>query len=287
MQISLATNKDVNALFFIWKRCFTEDSVFLNFFFKECFPLSRTYVYREGDIIVSSATILPINYMGEEEKKGAYLYGVCTLPEYRGRGLSISLIEELEEDCRTRGYAFILTRPATPSLFALYRKIGYSIPIYRQYVDLPLNIFADGVSYSELTAQRLKPLRNKYLNKNYFEWGDNMLDYTIAFYRSIKGSAVELESERYMIGYPDSEDKELYHILEMGNYNGSTLKFPTFHLVGNYIKAKHLDRTKARLYLPVEKHYSDLETPEREVHVLCKPFLDDIPTNAFFNFTLE
>src|SRR5574344_1896979 len=109
MQISLATNKDIKALFFIWKRCFTEASVFLNFFFKECFPLSRTYVYREGDIIVSSATILPINYMGEEEKKGAYLYGVCTLPEYRGRGLSISLIEELEEDCRTRGYAFILT----------------------------------------------------------------------------------------------------------------------------------------------------------------------------------
>lgn len=286
MVISLATNKDIDSLLFIWKTCFTGDSIYLHMFFKECFPLTRTYVYKEGDIIISSLSIIPINNISASTTKGAYLYGVCTLPQYRGNHLSIKLMEYAEEDCRERGYGFILTRPGSPSLFALYRKAGYTIPIYRQYATLPLPIFADGVSYSELSAPRLKMLRNKYLETNYFAWDIPMLDYILSFYRYIKGSAVELESDRYMIGYPDEEDSELYHIQEIGCYN-PTIKYPTLYLAGNLIKARHLERTKVRINLPIFKHYSDLDSTEKEVFVLLKPLSSEIDAQSFFNFPME
>lgn len=286
MQVSIATNRDIESLKNIWKVCFSADIVFLNLFFKECFPLTRTYVYKEGDEVISSASIIPLNLVETTCAKGAYLYGLCTLPKYRGNHLSTNLISIAEEDCRTRGYSFIITRPANPSLFALYRKIGYTQPIYRQVVELPLPIFADGVSFSELTSKRLKELRAKYLETNYYSWDLPIYDFILSLNRLEKGSAVELESERYMIGYPDEEDNELYHILEMGCYNTS-LKYPTLYLAGNLIKSRHLERTKVRIVLPLNKQFSDLDKVEKEVYVLAKPLTMDIPSSSFFNFTME
>lgn len=286
MIITIATNKDRESLLNIWKICFTDDTIFLKHFLRDCFPLTRTYVFKDGDNIVSSISIIPINSISEQKIKGAYLYGVCTLPQYRGNHLSTRLIEYAEEDCKDRGYGFIITRPATPSLFALYRKIGYSMPLYRQIATIPLPIYADGVSFSELSPNRLKTLRAKYLESNYFEWESPMLDYIISFLKYINGSIVELESDRYLIGYPDEEDSELYHIIELGCYN-QTIKYPSLYLAGNLIKARHLERTKIKLYLPIYKHYSDLDTTEKEVFVLLKSLSAEINPQSFFNFSME
>lgn len=286
MQISIASSKDIDSLYNIWKVCFSADMLFMKLFINECFPLTRTYIYKDGDTIVSSISIIPLNLIEDTKIKGAYLYGLCTLPQYRGKHLSINLLQHAEEDCRKRGYGFLIARPASPSLFAFYRKIGYSQPIYRQVVELPLPIFADGVSFSELTSTRLKDLRFRYLGSNYYEWDDSMLQYILSFLKLENGSAVELESDRYMIGYPDQEDNELYHIIELGCYNES-LKYPTLYLAGNYIKAKHLERTKVKIYLPINKHYLDIEKTEKEVFVLIKPLSIEINDFSFFNFTME
>lgn len=287
MQITLATNKDIETLFSIWKKCFSADTVFLNFFFKECFPLTKTYVYKDLGRVVSSISLIDLTLVGNPSKKGAYLYGVCTLPEYRGNHLSTKLIEYAEDDCRENGYNFIVTRPASPSLFALYRKIGYTTPIYRQYSDVPLPIYADGVSFKELDAKRLKELRKSHLVSNYFEWDKKVLEYIIAYTKYQQGSAVELESERYIVGYPDEEDSELYHILEIGNNSPDSIKYPTLYLAGNLIKARHLQKTKVRIYFPINKHYSDLEKVEKEVYVLAKPLISELDKDLFFNFTME
>lgn len=287
MTISLATNKDIESLFYIWKICFSSDTIFLNLFFKECFPLTQTYVYKDGDIVVSSITLIPITLVNNTPSKGVYLYGVCTLPQYRGNHLSIRLLEYAEENCKDSGYNYIITRPGAPSLFALYRKIGFCMPIYRQIATFPLPIFAESVTYSNLTAERFKELRYKYLQELFFEWKIPMLRYILSYTAFIKGIAVELESDRYMIGYPDEEDNETYHILELGSYS-STIKYPSLYLASNLIKARHLERTKVKLYLPISKHYSDLDSTEKEVFVLLKPLTSmKIDNQSFFNYSLE
>lgn len=286
MHITLATHKDIDSLSNIWRTCFTENIIFLNLFFKYCFPLARTYVFKDKGVVVSSVSIIPISKSSEEELKGAYLYGVCTLPEYRGNSLSLKLIDYVEEDCRERKLNFIITRPATPSLFALYRKNGFSQPIYRQSTIVNLPIDTDGSSFIDISAKRLSELRSLYLKENYFSWSTPVLEYIISYYKLLNGSVVELESERYMVGHPDEEDSELYHVLELGN-NSEKLNFPTLHLVGNYIKSRHLEKTKAKIYFPTFTHYSDIENVEKEVFALIKPLSKDIDPDAFFNFSME
>ncbi len=289
MQIFVATQNDVEGLYNIWRTCFTKDLIFLNKFFKECFPLTRTYVYKEKGTIVSSITLMPTTYIAQnpsDNLKGVYLYGVCTLPDFRGKQLSSHLIDYAEDDCRDRGYSFIITRPATPSLFALYRRLGFSIPLYRHFVELPLPIFAENVSFSEIHAKRLNELRKKYLEYNYYAWDENLLEYIISFYGSSKGSIVELESDRYLLGYPDDEDSELYNIVEIGTYNPS-FRFPSFYLAGNLIKARHLERTRAKIYFPSFKHYSDLENIQKEVFTLLRPINKENDSQSFFNFSME
>lgn len=286
MQITLATYKDIDSLNNIWRICFSGNIVFLNLFFKYCFPLARTYVFKDDGIVVSSISIIPVSKLGEEDLKGGYLYGVCTLPEYRGNSLSLKLMDYAEEDCRERNLSFIITRPATPSLFALYRKIGFSQPIYRQTAIVTLPIDTDGSSFTEIPAKRLNVLRNSYLGNNYFSWSTPVLEYIISYYKLLNGSVVELESERYMVGHPDEEDSELYQILELGN-NSDKLNYPTLHLVGNYIKSRHPEKTKAKICFPLFTHYSDIENVEKEVFALLKPLSNDINPDGFFNFSME
>lgn len=286
MQITLATYKDIDSLCNIWRICFTDDIIFLNLFFKHCFPLARTYVFKDEGIVVSSVTIIPISKSGQEELMGGYLYGVCTLPKYRGHSLSLKLIDYAEEDCRERNLSFIVTRPATPSLFAIYRKIGFSQPIFRQTTLVTLPIDTDGSSFTELSAKRLNILRNGYLGGSYFSWSTPVLEYIMSYYKRQNGSIVELESERYMVGYPDEEDNELYHILELGN-NSDKLNYPTLHLVANYIKSRHAEKTKAKIHFPSFIHYSDIQMVEKEVFALLKPLSADIHPDTFFNFCME
>lgn len=286
MQITLATYKDIDSLSSLWRVCFSEDIIFLNLFFKHCFPLARTYVFKEDDLVVSSISIIPISKSGTEEIKGGYLYGVCTHPKYRGNSLSLKLIEYAEEDCKDRNLNFIITRPASPSLFALYRKLGYSQPIFRQTAIVPLPIDVDGSSFSDISAKRLNILRKKYLGDDFFSWSLPVLEYIISYYKLINGAIIELESERYMVGFPDEEDSDLYHILEVGN-KSDRINYPTLHLAGNYIKSKHPEKTKAKLYFPNFSHYSDITNVEKEVFVLLKPLSAEISSDTFFNFSME
>ncbi len=290
MNKTIATVKDVDNLLNIWKVCFTNDALFLNMFFKQCFPLGRTYVMKDNGLIVTSLTMLPIVYAGnnvtKERIQGAYLYGMCTLPSYRGRNLSSQLLEYAEEECKERGIEFIIGRPASPSLFAFYRKLGYNLPIYRNSIEYHLPIFSNGVSYTQIEEESFQRLREKYLESYFIEWKNPMISYILEFIKFNKGSAIVLENDRYMIGYPDEEDTELYIINELGSYS-ENIKYPTLHLVGNYIKSKYPERTKMKMYFPTNKYYSDVFPTEKEVFALNKPLTFECNPSTFFNFSME
>lgn len=258
-------------------------------FFQKCFPYTRTYIIRDGGKIASSISMIPLSYFpenGKKEIKGSYLYGVCTLPEYRGNKLSIKLIEYAEEEYREKGYNYVITRPATPPLFAFYRKIGYSQPVYRQYTDITLPLCPDEVTYSELNPSRLQQLRKKHLNYNYYEWEPKMMDYIIHYIKFYNGFAIELDSNGYIIGYPDGADDELINVFEIGT-NSQNIQYPTLFQVGNYLKSRYVNKTKARIFFPIFKQYSDLDKVEKEAYVLLKPLSDFKEEKSFFNFTME
>jgi len=62
-------------------------------------------------------------------QRAAYLYALCTRPEYRGRGLAAAVLEGLTEACFSRGADLVFLSPAEPSLAAWYQTRFGMIPV--------------------------------------------------------------------------------------------------------------------------------------------------------------
>lgn len=112
----------------IWYDSFTRDNTYLDRYFSGCFPHIDTYGIEEGGEIISVASLIDVIY---GEFKLRYLYGVATSPIHRGKGLSTILFHELVRICEQEKADAIITRPAEPSLFSLYRSMGMTTSLWR------------------------------------------------------------------------------------------------------------------------------------------------------------
>jgi GNAT superfamily N-acetyltransferase len=68
---------------------------------------------------------------------------VYVLPEYRGKGLGIGLMNEIEQWAKEGGFKHLIleTGDQQHEAIALYRKIGYyDIPKYAPYLDSPVSV---------------------------------------------------------------------------------------------------------------------------------------------------
>ena len=91
----------------------------------------------DDDIPIGSASFKKYDNECAEVKR------VFIKQEYRGKGISITLMELLENAARKQGYHYLILESGEPlvAAMALYRKIGYKvIPNYGQYKDMPDSI---------------------------------------------------------------------------------------------------------------------------------------------------
>ena len=91
----------------------------------------------DDDIPVGSASFKKYDDGCAEVKR------VFIKQEYRGKGISNTLMELLENAARKQGYHYLILESGEPlvAAMALYRKIGYKvIPNYGQYKDMPDSI---------------------------------------------------------------------------------------------------------------------------------------------------
>lgn len=91
----------------------------------------------DDDIPVGSASFKKYDDECAEVKR------VFIKQEYRGKGISNTLMELLENAARKQGYHYLILESGEPlvAAMALYRKIGYKvIPNYGQYKDMPDSI---------------------------------------------------------------------------------------------------------------------------------------------------
>lgn len=128
VQINIAHYSDIIN---IWRKCFSQDEIYLTNFTNLCLPHATTFGMMESSTgsIVSCATIIPSSFLSEREVVGAYLYGVATLEEHRGNSLSKIIIEHILKNYNQ--FDYILVKPATDSLFKLYRNQGFPFTLSR------------------------------------------------------------------------------------------------------------------------------------------------------------
>lgn len=116
----------------IWKCCFpNETDGFIRLWFDRVYKDEQTLIINENGRIISSLQIIPyeMNYFGERISV-AYVCGVSTLPEARGKGWMTQLMQKALKFMNDRGFAITALIPSSETLFTYYQRFGYQTVFY-------------------------------------------------------------------------------------------------------------------------------------------------------------
>ncbi len=229
-----ANSNDIGGLFEIWTACFTDDIPYIENYFKYCFPYTKTLVaITDSGEIASSITLIPAS--AQIDKKiieGYYLYAVGTKPEHRGFSLSSSLINIAKQICLKENLSFLITKPASDSLYDLYERYGFICTLYEEQI---IETFDSYENQPERDTLQPAPLHTSPLTLEYFEesrsvssnrflWSREILNYIMLETALKEGSCVIASRKEdssnigYFITHPEPGNKETILVLET-NFN--------------------------------------------------------------------
>ena len=160
MQFTTATTADLKKIENLWTEIFGDSVRFAHFAANIC-PPEEIYLIKEDDEI--AAMVIAGIDLFAYNKKGFYIYGLATVPQYRGKGYAKQLMQYVENKKMGEGYDFILTQPAEETLFDFYRSMGYDNTVYlrKAVIDIKRNIWTTA-DFDTATASRFKEMRSKF-----------------------------------------------------------------------------------------------------------------------------
>ncbi|MGL4992764.1 MAG: GNAT family N-acetyltransferase [Bacteroidales bacterium] len=175
-------NKELRSQYIsIWESCFGDDVEFIEEFLN--FAQKKGYIHKSiyNGRVVGFLHLIPASYNTSEgiSYKGYYLYSVATDPKERGKGISSTLFAESVKDL---DFDFIITVPASESLFSFYYKQGFTHTIYREIIELDREHASSCHNYiydiKELTATRLETIRSN--NENMILWDCDQMRFLVS-----------------------------------------------------------------------------------------------------------
>lgn len=172
MSFAFAAEKDLPALEALWQVCFgdapAESRPFLTH------SDIRVFAAYAGGRPVSMLCALPAVLVDDcgDERPCAYLYAVCTHPDFRGRGLSSGLLAYAEQALRKLGFVCTALVPANEKLFAFYQKNGYEPVFYQKNYTVQATGAAD---IRPIDAAGYRALRELQLYDSFVSFDEQML----------------------------------------------------------------------------------------------------------------
>lgn len=110
----------------IMTACFGDPIWVIKFFFKEKLSIDSCYICKVNNKIVSVLHVIKSNIkINKESLNGIYIYGACTLKEYRNQGYMTNLIKYVNELYSSKGYDCSYLLPANKDLEKFYSNLGY------------------------------------------------------------------------------------------------------------------------------------------------------------------
>ena len=122
MECNRPTQAQIPQLLSLWKQAFGEHNGYWELFLETAYTPEHCRCITEGDQVTAALFWFDVSLQGE---KIAYLYGVVTHPDHRGKGLCRALMEDTRVLLTGLGYSGILLKPEKESLREMYRKLGY------------------------------------------------------------------------------------------------------------------------------------------------------------------
>lgn len=205
MQICKATKQDLPALKQMWVSIFKDSHRFADFAVNIC-DTEEIYLVKEEDTIVSMVVAGIDLFAGD--KKGFYIYGLCTLPQYQGRGFASRLVNYVCDTKTAQGYDFVLLQPVDEEMFGFYRKLGFDGTTYLRTatVEIKRNLWATA-SFDTVTAGRFKEARDKFTEDEIVHFSKKGYEKFAEYVYSEGGSTAETK-DGYCLYY-EMEDSVL------------------------------------------------------------------------------
>ncbi len=122
MKIETPAANQIPQLRQLWKLAFADEDAFINMFFENGFAPERCRCVAIDGQIAAALHWFETKCDGQ---KIAYLYGVATHPEHRGKGLCYKLMMDTHNHLQALGFSGVLLVPQKEGLWEMYRKMGY------------------------------------------------------------------------------------------------------------------------------------------------------------------
>ena len=122
--ITTPTENDILSLKKLWKDIFKDSDSYIELFFSKKFNPATSFVIKENnDVCGMLFAELNTVVKAGKELKGAYLCGIATGPDKRGKGYASKLINHALENLKDVDIFYLI--PAEESLFDYYERFGF------------------------------------------------------------------------------------------------------------------------------------------------------------------
>jgi len=124
----------------LFKKIFKVTDSFCDMIFEK--KLSQSDIFAEifdNKVVAFSYALDFFVKINDEVKKCIYIYGVGVKEDFRGRGLSKKLLNEIYEYYKDKNILFLYLVPADSGLFKMYEKLGYKTEFYLNKTVFDLN----------------------------------------------------------------------------------------------------------------------------------------------------
>ncbi len=132
MQVTHPLWDDTVSLKRLWKEIFGDTDLYIDLFFQHKYLPENTFIIRKDGEIVSMLYFFPTSFCLENRLiPAAYICGVATRQEERGKGYSQAILKEAIRVIKERGYKAAFLIPASESLFSFYQKAAGFQPYFQ------------------------------------------------------------------------------------------------------------------------------------------------------------
>lgn len=185
--ITFADNSMVADLKALWKVVFGDSDEYIDLYFRYRFEPKNTMVYLDEGKPIGMIAMLPLEIRTPfKDLFARYIYAVATHPDYRGKGISTLIMEQLDNWCKGHDVDLSILVPAEKSLFNFYNDRGYNINFNirtltktSDEIEAIASDKASAIQLKKTTVFNEQAQRNRYFNRShmYAKWDERALKY--------------------------------------------------------------------------------------------------------------
>lgn len=176
IEFSKASSEHIPDLKKIWKICFDDENIYIDFFFENKFPSCSCMVATDNGNVIGCVYLMPVStYEYGTKKKGFYGYAIGILPEYRGRGI-YARMDALIYDYIVKNNMFYILSPANEKLCNFYKSLGFTENAFVSERILSSAEKTEAYNSNKLSAEDYYRLRNF---ENMIFWDKASLKYAL------------------------------------------------------------------------------------------------------------